>query len=400
MDDITVECPAIRKGWSYDPESDTMKYDGEKTCQLENDARTLGILGEIASSIDPNLKFTVDFPTANQDGRLPILDLKVWMDGKTLRHSFYRKECATDLTILWRSALPAATKRSTVFAEGVRRMQAMDRTTWEQEGARVLGEYLNTLRKSGYDHAYRLDVLQGLLEWRRTNEEDIQQGRKTRYRSGEQIREMKAEDRLGHSNTWFLRGEITSTLSVQATTGGELAANVQAKIRDMRAPDGGLVKVTEKAGKSHLSGLLSPDPMMAKGCKWLQSCLVDEKGSCWTSRVTYTIKCLLCGWEYLGTTGHTIHHRGQQHLEALRGGNTSYGITKHFMQKHPDWDGVVQPFTISARGKGGIQSNLERYVTEAVAIETRKREGASLMNSRGEWGLAKLTRLGITSNLA
>ena len=60
----------------------------------------------------------------------------------------------------------------------------------------------------------------------------------------------------------------------------------------------------------------------------------------------------------------------------------------------------MQPFTISARGKGGIQSNLERYVTEAVAIETRKREGASLMNSRGEWGLAKLTRLGITSNLA
>ena len=141
-----------------------MKYDGEKTCQLENDARTLGILGEIASSIDPNLKFTVDFPTANQDGRLPILDLKVWMDGKTLRHSFYRKECATDLTILWRSALPAATKRSTVFAEGVRRIQAMDRTTWEQEGARVLGEYLNTLRKSGYDQAYRLDILQGLLE--------------------------------------------------------------------------------------------------------------------------------------------------------------------------------------------------------------------------------------------
>ena len=81
VDDITVECPAIRKGWSYDPESDTLKYDGEKTCQLENDARTLGILGEIASSIDPNLKFTVDFPTANQDGRLPILDLTVWMDG-------------------------------------------------------------------------------------------------------------------------------------------------------------------------------------------------------------------------------------------------------------------------------------------------------------------------------
>ena len=126
----------------------------------------------------------------------------------------------------------------------------------------------------------------------------------------------------------------------------------------------------------------------------------EERGGCQTSRVTYTFKCLLCGWEYHETTGHTIHHRGKQHLEALRGGNTAYGITKHFQLKHPEWDGVQQPFTISARGRGGIQSHLERYVTEAVAIETRKREGASLMNSRGEWGLAKLTRLGITSNLA
>ena len=60
----------------------------------------------------------------------------------------------------------------------------------------------------------------------------------------------------------------------------------------------------------------------------------------------------------------------------------------------------MQPFSISARGRGGIQSNLEQYVTEAVAIETRKRDGTSVMNSRGEWGLAKLTRLGIISNLA
>ena len=163
----------------------------------------------------------------------------------------------------------------------------MDTMTWAEEGARVLGEYLNTLRKSGYDQAYRLDVLQGLLEWRRTNEEDILRGRKRRYRSGEQIKAQKAEDRLGHCNTWFLRGEVTSTLAVQATPGGELAARIQARIGEMRAPDGGLFKVVEKAGKSQLSGLLSLDPMMTRGCMWLDSCMVEEKGSCWTSRVTY-----------------------------------------------------------------------------------------------------------------
>ena len=64
------------------------------------------------------------------------------------------------------------------------------------------------------------------------------------------------------------------------------------------------------------------------------------------------------------------------------------------------WDGNSKPFTIEARGRGGIKGNIERYVKEAVAIGVEHREGKPMMNSKGEWGLAKLPRLGLTSNLA
>ena len=38
-------------------------------------------LKALADSIDPNLKATTDVGSNHEDGRLPILDLKVWMEG-------------------------------------------------------------------------------------------------------------------------------------------------------------------------------------------------------------------------------------------------------------------------------------------------------------------------------
>ena len=92
--------------------------------------------------------------------------------------------------------------------------------------------------------------------------------------------------------------------------------------------------------------------------------------------------------------------RGQQHLAALLRGDTSYGITNHHLACHPDWDRTSKPFTIEAGGRGVIKSNVERYVKEAVAIGADHREGKAMMNSKGEWGIAKLPRLCLTSNLA
>ena len=59
----------------------------------------------IANEIDPNLKFTFDVPSLNQDGTVPVLDVRLWAEGERIRHGFFRKPCASKLTIMERSAL-------------------------------------------------------------------------------------------------------------------------------------------------------------------------------------------------------------------------------------------------------------------------------------------------------
>ena len=71
--------------------------------------RTAEVMVKIANSLDANIQFTWDVPSKNTNGRMPVLDLVVWIqetDGhKQIMHSFYKKEVASKYTILKRSAL-------------------------------------------------------------------------------------------------------------------------------------------------------------------------------------------------------------------------------------------------------------------------------------------------------
>ena len=116
------------------------------------------------------------------------------------------------------------------------------------------------------DAKYRHQILVGVLGRRQEMENEIRAGTRMRYRGAEEIQGLKIEDKQGHINTWFLRGEVTSILQVQATPNGELAKLVQRRVSGMRTPDGGTVKVVEKAGEAVLAGMLAPDPHMEKGC--------------------------------------------------------------------------------------------------------------------------------------
>ena len=70
----------------------------------------------MANSICPIIQLTEDYPSRNPDGKLPILDLKVWVGphGQILYES-YRKETASRLLILARSAMSARVKRATMI---------------------------------------------------------------------------------------------------------------------------------------------------------------------------------------------------------------------------------------------------------------------------------------------
>ena len=135
VDDITAILPPIKPGWFFHQESKEMRFDpSHQYAALEEDKRTMLVLQDIANTVDPNLSFTVDCPSDNPDGRLPILDLKFWVEGSSrIRHTFYKKPMAPERTIMARSALSRRIKRDTLFSEGMRRLSALDRHTTLEE---------------------------------------------------------------------------------------------------------------------------------------------------------------------------------------------------------------------------------------------------------------------------
>ena len=253
--------------------------------------------------------------------------------------------------------------------------------------------FANVLMRSGYSQKVRAEVISGVIVRDRQMEE---QG--VVPRSGEQIRADKKLDMRRHKNTWFLRGEATSVMMVQATKGGALAKRLRKGLLNVRAPDGGTTSVVERAGQSILAGLRKADPVLGTGCQWQERvCPVEDGKSCWTSRVVYALQCTACSSKYVGTTGLTLHARGLQHLEALVGGNMEYPMTRHYSQAHPE----VQPGRESLKIKaitGHIPDNARRYIGEAIAIQMAKDEGEPLLNSRGEWGRVRLRRLAVTED--
>ena len=52
--------------------------------------------------------------------------------------------------------------------------------------------------------------------------------------------------------------------------------------------------------------------------------------TCKTSNVIYLIECMKCSDQYIGETGHPVHHRGTQHRSDIKGGTKNIPSVRHF----------------------------------------------------------------------
>ena len=69
------------------------------------------------------VKFTVDCPSLNQDGRVPVLDLGVSVEDGQVVHDHYEKPCASKFVIPYKSAHSRKMKMAVLVEEGVRRLR-------------------------------------------------------------------------------------------------------------------------------------------------------------------------------------------------------------------------------------------------------------------------------------
>ena len=57
------------------------------------------VLSAVANSIFDCVQFTVEYPSKNENGKVPILDLEVAVQDNQMTHEHYEKPCAAKMVI-------------------------------------------------------------------------------------------------------------------------------------------------------------------------------------------------------------------------------------------------------------------------------------------------------------
>ena len=402
VDDIIVIIDEIAPGWFFCGDSGRMTFDPEHpTAKMEPDARTFSVLEAIANTLNGDIQMESDVSSNHASGRLPVLDLDMFMTGEGVEFSFYQKPMNSPFCNMYRSALAAKTKRDSLFQEGLRRLRNMSQGISHLERCSIMDRFMNTVRVSGYDARYRVTLLKGILDRQKQLETEFESGEKQRYRSRQQIKDQKSAKLGKYPDTWFIKGDVGNTLKVPFTPGGKLKDMIGRKLsaRGLTTADGCLTKVVELAGKSITSGLAKMENFGGDtGCHMgPQKCLIASDADCRINRAIYNIICQNCEGNpsakvarYVGTTGRTIHARSLEHIQAIESRSTKNPMSKHQQNAHPDHPASFRTEILA----GGIRFNLDRFISEALHIENARRDvSTDILNQRSEWGQAGLPRM-------
>ena len=82
------------------------------------------MLRDIANSVTPMLTWTCDFPSSHVSGKMPVLDIQIWvaetLTGTITNYEFYRKPMSNPVAIPADSAVPNGVKFATYRQEVMR----------------------------------------------------------------------------------------------------------------------------------------------------------------------------------------------------------------------------------------------------------------------------------------
>ena len=164
-------------GAKYDEESRKLVIDQNAACDDENDdERTARVLTDIANHVMPGIVMEFDVPSKNSDGKMPILDMKVWMekDNGNIMFQHFEKPMASQKIMHAKSAQSISCKNSVHTQEIIRRLlNSCPQLDWKNDIAPVISNYMARMMDAGYPVKYRKDTLDRALRiYDRMVEED------------------------------------------------------------------------------------------------------------------------------------------------------------------------------------------------------------------------------------
>ena len=354
-------------------------YDNDKIREEE----TMKCVKSLADEIDPALKVTADFSKNHDDGKLPVLDLKVWIgenkNGETkILYTHYMKEVSSRATIHYRSSHSMSMKKNVLINEIGRIVDNCTEELDVDERNSHVTYLMRRMQFSEYPRNVRQEVVTEAMK-----RYDKKSHRTLRDADD---RTRVNENQKGSKHMWYSkRGDYESVMFVEATPESEFMRKVQKVVRDLKLK----IKVVERAGVT-IKGLLQrSNPFGVPDCH-REDCLLCAQGSGTDCRVrgcVYQYNCDECNRKYRGQTGRSIYERNKEHIEAWKKKDDECPLQRHANLYHEGGHFVAE-LEVLAKCYGKPS---RRLITESVYIE--ELDDDMTMNGKGEWSYVKLAKV-------
>ena len=246
------------------------RYDGERILitnesitedeELENDERTMKLLQSIANSIHPSIRMTIDYPSKYRDGKVPMLNVRMWIEEvegrRLILYEHYEKEMATKMVIHAESAIPQSVKRTVLTQEVLRIMLHCSRNLPWDVVREHISKFMLKMQLSGYEQPFRYEVSKSAINAFETMMANEERGIRPIHRPKGWHRTERMEQKEVKKKTWYKQGGFDSVLFVPSTPGGKLKRMYNHAIRS----SGLRIKVVERTGRTIKSELQRSNP--------------------------------------------------------------------------------------------------------------------------------------------
>ena len=284
-----------------------------------DEARTARVLKEIANSVQDSIVMEEDHPSRNSDNKLPILDMKVWLDQDSYAvYQHYEKPVANRQVISMQSAQSSACKRSVHVNEVLRRiLNTSARLDWSEFVAPALTDYMARMKVAGYDQHYRKKTLEQAIRMHDRMVKEEREGDRPVHRPRDWQAEERRKAKRKKKHSWATKGGCIAPIIIPSTPNSELLQMLR-EVAQTEAQPGLQFRIIEKGGRTVKRATQKSNPTATGGCAG-GDCLACKGGRgtggpCRKSNILYEIGCRQCPEDqqavYLGETARNLYTRG------------------------------------------------------------------------------------------
>ena len=394
VDDINIMLKKVTPGARYvDGRLVITKESIDIDQGKKDDEITFEFIKTVGNSIHRSIQLEVDVPSNYEDGKLPILDLKVWIgqvenNVYKVIHEHYTKEIASKYVIDQKSAMSMQQKRPILTQMCLKVLLNNSEYLDEIKKKEKVEFFMRRMQASGYNSKMRYEILKSAMN---AYDKIKNNSLCPMFRGKEQNTPKKRSENKKKKRSWFRKGGYESVLFVQATPNSSLMKRIRNEIETSNIK----IKVIERSGTKVKKYLQKNDPFKQKTCNDKQCfvCETSKKGNCQKSSITYEIKCKGdCGGHvYFGETHKNAYVRGKEHIFDYRKKLAKSVMWKHCKSKH---QGTLQEFEMRvvdcSRG-----DPMMRQILESIRINKEPEERR--INDKTEWNIGKIPQAEINN---